>query len=333
MDAGTELAVLRRRWAEAWQADQEREWSASAAAAAEDQAARQRLQRQLRERYGIDADPGLDLAALQRLRATAEAERQAQAAGSGRPVAAEPRPAAPRGRVALADQPGERPVAAPATPATPATPAVGGRGAAPTVKTLRLDAPGVDHASLRSGGKTSVCVQFGQERATEFHGVFATLHRLLEASPPIPDAVFLLGHGQGSTIAGVSIDQHLRANKAFYETFGGTRPARPLACLVIASCSAGSADQMAEMRDGLGYYPTWRVGTWSRSYANAISVIGAFEGIANRPAAPSWRGLFLTGRADGSPASLGEVGVGGERGNLVYVDLVEEAGKRAWKQR
>lgn len=205
--------------------------------------------------------------------------------------------------------------------------------AEPEVVPLRLDAPGVARAELIKGAKTALCVQFGGERAGEFQGVFAQLHRLLERSPHLREAVFLLGHGGGVTIAGTEVDEHLRRQREFYETLGRTRPARKLECLVIASCSRGSPDQMVAMRDGLGYYPTWRVGTWSRSYANAVSVIGAFEGIANRPAAPSWRGLFLTGRADGTPASLGEVGAGGERGNLVYVDLVEEAGKRTWKQR
>lgn len=205
--------------------------------------------------------------------------------------------------------------------------------AEPAVVPLAFDARGVERAELRRGGKAALCVQFGGERAGEFHGVFARLHGLLEGSPHIPEAVFLLGHGGGVTIAGTEIDDHLRKHRAFYETFGGTRPARRLACLVIASCARGSPDQMAAMRDGLGYYPTWRVGTWNRSYANAISVIGAFEGIVQRPAAPAWRGLFLTGRADGTPASLGEVGADGERANLVYLDLVEEAGRRSWKQR
>jgi hypothetical protein len=205
--------------------------------------------------------------------------------------------------------------------------------AEPTLTPLILKVPGVTKAERISGTKTSLWVHFGEQGGIDFSAVAHLLHAELEGSPVIPEAVFLIGHGGGVTIAGTAIDQHLRVNKAFYETFGGLRKAKPLACVVIASCSPGAPDQMQAMRNGLGYYPTWRVGTWSRSLASPQSVLGAFAGIANRPAKPAWRGLFLTARADGSPASLGEVGIDGERGNLTYIDLIRDGNNVTWKPR
>ena len=318
---GCGLEELRARWAAAWAARA----AAQAGPATTADPARERLVRQLRERYGLDEVPDLGTAELTALRDRLEREQQRRAAADGD---AAPAAVGSAGAQAAPALPAVERTAAP-RPAAPAPAAAASRRG----RILDLRESGVSQALLIEAPKPALLVQFGGERAGEFSSIYPRLVALLDASPHIPSAVFLLGHGSGTQISGVAIDDHLRRNKAFYETFGGTRPAAPVACLVIASCAAGSPNQMQEIRDGLGYYPVWRVGTWSRSYANGLSVLGAFEGIHRRPADPPWRGLFLTGHADGTPASLGEVGRDGARGNLVYVDLVRDGGRQVWKPR
>lgn len=309
---GQETEALRARWAAAWKA----RW-ASTAEVRYGESARQRLIRQLRERYHLAEVPDLPLAELESLRDDLEQRRQSLDQ-QGADVSDHPAVGSSRPRVAAT-----APAAAPLPTSRPV----------PHWRELELREPGVSFAVLVEDPKPALLVQFGGERAGEFSAIYARMYALLATSPTIPSAVFLLGHGSGTQIGGVAIDDHLRRHKVFYETLGHTRPAAPVACLVIASCAVGSPNQMQEIRDGLGYYPVWRVGTWTRSYANGLSVLGAFEGIHRRPADPPWRGLFLTGRADGSPASLGEVGRDGARGNLVYVDLVRRDGTQVWMER
>ena len=207
------------------------------------------------------------------------------------------------------------------------------RSAEIVVEPLDFHAPNVVVAERMTETKTSLWVHFGEQGAINFSAVARAFHAQLEQSKAVPEAIFLIGHGGGITIGGTQLDAHLKANRTFYETLGGLRPAKPIACLVVASCARGAADQLVQMRDGLGYYPTWRVGTWPKSYASPESVLAAFAGICDRPAATPWRGLFLTGRADGTPASLGEVGKGGERGNLVYIDRIKHGDVVTWQER
>ncbi len=189
------------------------------------------------------------------------------------------------------------------------------------VTPVPFSVPGVSGAALFTGPKTALCVQFGEERGTEFHNIFASLYASLAAGDGPPDAVFLLGHGSGVSINGAPISEHLRANRAFYETFGGTRPAKHLTCLVIASCSKGSPVQMSAMRDGLGYYPTWRVATADRAYATRGSVVAAFAGIADRTDREPFRGIWRGGRDAALVGSVGEVGIDGAKGNMQYFEL------------
>ncbi len=192
---------------------------------------------------------------------------------------------------------------------------------APQLTNVPFAVPGVAAAFVVSGTKPALCVQFGEARGSEFHGVFETLYGSFVRGHGPANAVFLLGHGSGVSINGTPLSEHLRANREFYETLGHTRPAAHIDCLVIASCSRGSPVQMSAMRDGLGYYPTWRVATAERSYATAQSVLAAFAGIADRPAGEPWRGIFRTGRDADLVGSLGEVGVDGAKGQMQYVDL------------
>jgi len=197
-----------------------------------------------------------------------------------------------------------------------------------TVQNVDFPADGVSKCQLFRGARALLAIQFGAERGREFHGVFEYLAEQFQRSRGPRSAIVLLGHGTGTSIAGEPIDGHLRRWKAFYETFGGTRPAAPVECLVIASCARGSPVQMAEMRDGLGYYPVWRVATADRTYANAPSVIAAFMGVVAQDAETPFRGIYRWGKGEDAPASVAEAGRDGARGNLRYFTV--SAGKDAF---
>ena len=311
VEPGADLADLRARYAVAWQARQ--------APPAEDPAVERDAQARLRERirFRFQREPpaeldAVGLTALYRQLTAAAAEKDAAHIArrlqepDSAPVAPAPEP--------IAGSPAEPPSAG--SPPQPAK-TVGGL----RVIEVPFAVEGVAGAAVIAGTKPALCVQFGGQRGREFDGVFAALYAKLSAGRGPRDAVFLLGHGNGVTINGAPIGPHLRANREFYETLGHTRPARRLECIVIASCARGSPVQMSAMRDGFGYYPTWRVATADRSYANALSVIAAFGAIADRPATTAWRGIFRMGREPEVVGSLGEVGEDGAKGGMLYFDL------------
>jgi hypothetical protein len=182
-----------------------------------------------------------------------------------------------------------------------------------TVVPLHLPAPNVVTAERMTGTKTSLWVHFGDQGAIDFRAVAQAFHAQLERATAVPDAVFLIGHGGGVTIGGTQLDAHLRAQRAFYETLGGARPAQPLACLVVASCANGAADQLVQMRDGLGYYPTWRVATGDGDAANILTVLAALKDVVDRPAQPSYRARYRIREGGVEVTSFGEVGEGGAR--------------------
>lgn len=318
VEPGLPLTALQARYAAAWSGAHPDEQAAE-----RDQA--QRLRRLIAQRHALEPPAGLDLAGLKQLQAqlaAAQAERDAEFIRRrlAEPDAArEPPPAALRAADAQ--------VRAPASP----TPAKAGNG--PTITMLKFAPEGVAGAALISGAKPALCVQFGTERTTEFRGVFETLYAELAGGRGPRSAVFLLGHGSGVSINGAPIGPHLKQFKEFYETLGGSRPAARLDCIVIASCSKGSPVQMSAMRDGFGYYPTWRVATAENAYASAVSVIAAFHGIADRDAGTPFRGIYRYGRDPEVVGSLGEVGVDGAKGGMVYYDIGMDDGVIRAKQR
>jgi hypothetical protein len=308
IEAGIDEAELQRRYAQAWQARQPADVDA-------DQ--RARLRQRLQDRWRVQVPQTADLAAMQAIeqRLLAEkAERDAEylrqrLATQPEPELSEVRP--PPAPAAIVVKPGaEKPAPA----------------AGPTATILPFAVDGVAGALLIRGRKSALCVQFGHERGTEFNGVFEGLFAMLEKGKGPPDAVFLLGHGSGVSINGAPIGPHLRQHREFYETFGGTRKAQRIECLVIASCSKGSPVQMSAMRDGFGYYPTWRVATAERCYASAVSVLAAFQGIADRTADAPFRGIFRMGREPEVVGSVGEVGVNGDKAGMDYFDIGVEGG-------
>lgn len=310
---GEELERLRERYALAWAA---RHPSTLDAAADSDESAR--LRRRIADRFQVVPSATATLAELRTQWATLlQAASERDAAEIARRIHESAAAPDETPDVSVADMP----TPAAVKPSVKEAPKPARSASGITVVPLKLAVPGVAGAALLRGPKTALCVQFGLARGLEFNGVFESLYASLLAGKGPPDAVFLLGHGSGVSINGAPISDHLRANREFYETFGGTRPATRITCMVIASCSKGSPVQMSAMRDGLGYYPTWRVATAERAYATAISAITAFAGIADRPAGDTFRGIWHTGREPEVVGSVGEVGVDGAKGGMVYFDL------------
>jgi hypothetical protein len=295
--------------------------------AAQSAVRRQRLRERIASRHRVDADAGLSEADLGVLLRRLDGERAERDAAAIAALVA-----------------GERARAVDAKPAPPAAPAAGSPPipepplapaalAAPRLKAreIAFTASGVSGSLLvEDAGISALLVAFGTDHNGAFSGLPEAMIAALRGSPGIRRAVLLLGHGTGNTIAGEPIEKHLKANRAFYETLGNTAAAQPVECLVFASCSAGNPNQMMAMRDGLGYYPTWRVATAARSFANAPTVLAALRATAARPAAPAWRGLFRLPAADGDVGCFGEVGVGGERATTLFYRVLRAA-DGSWK--
>jgi hypothetical protein len=328
--AGADLPVLRALYAAAWAKRQGLTPPAETIASdpAGEQVAeadlRQRLRRQLIDRHGVEPAAEATLAELRserdRLAAADAARDQAviaaklAAAAAAAPVWSEPAPAA-----AAAGRP---PVAAGEPPA-----ASGLR-----VVPVQLLDPGIGQAMAVDDGRVRVVIaQLGDDAKGAFRNLPQALWTRLSAAPAIRRAACVLGHGDGYRIGGVGLTDHLRKHRTFYETIGGTAPAQRLDCLIIASCSAGSAFQMEAMRDGLGYYPTWRVASGARTYADAASVLSAVEGVVARRADEPYRAVFRW-RAELPVACFGEVGPDGERANLQYFRIVADpADPKGWR--
>jgi hypothetical protein len=332
---GATLEELRALYATAWQATQ-----AKADPGLEDhgQAEReQRLRNRLSSRHGVQADPDLGEAALIALLRRLDAERAARdqqaiadlvAADQGRPPAAEVT-AKPADVTAQAATDPASPSSQATTTTTP-QPAV--RSGKPVAIRVRFNAPGVADCWLATSGERScLLVTFGIDHNGAFGTIREDMWAQVSQATAFRRSVLLLGHGGGTDVGGENIEAHLKANKRFYETMGETLPAAPVECLVFASCSAGNPDQMRAMRDGLGYFPTWRVATGPRAYATGFSVIAAITDVARKPAKPAWRGLYRMGTSGDTVGAFGEVGIDGERAETSYWRLIPDEKSGTWK--
>jgi hypothetical protein len=331
--AGTEVAELQRLYVAAWQR--------ANGVTPDDPVATAERERRLRvlihDRHGVEADLTLGEAALQELLHRLDDEHQRRDAEAiAAMVAADVKPSA-EGRATMpsravpaaaqADASAERASASPAAAVT----------VAPTGKTqvrrLEFTAEGVTDCLLISDGERSaLMVIFGFDHNGAFRGIPEGVWERLRTAVGIRRGILLLGHGTGTTINNESIESHLKANRGFYETMGGSGPAQPVECLIFASCSASNPDQMRAMRDGLGYYPTWRVATGPRAYATGVSILAALTDVASRPAAPAWRGYYRMGMTGDLVGAFGEVGRDGERAETTYWRLVEDqSSPSGWK--
>jgi len=331
--AGTELAELQGWHAEAWLAEQ----ATVADPLANDE--RQRLRHRLLRQYGIETPDDSERELLLALLHSAEDSRAAAIAADVSSL--------------INAQDWVPAVSTPETAPSPATPDAGTTAAIerPTAEaTVKKPASASANAGLwqreqltpheagirsmyrwHTAERGVVCVQFGDPGGLDFDGACAAFASMVARAPAdVQRAVFLIGHGGGVTIGEANLKQHLKANRENYETTFGSLPARPVDCLVVASCSKGGSVQMGNLRDGLGYWPLRRVCTGHRTYANLPTVIAASAAVLTRPLGETFRGSFRWDDFGVEAASTGEVGDGARSGNLqVYRVSLDADGRLA----
>jgi hypothetical protein len=312
---GETLAQLQERYAAAW-----RKAQAPPPEEAGQRERMQRLRRHVSERFGQDADPALDeaglLALLHRLQ---DAERdRAPSPDPARDAAVADRRTAPRAPAVTPPAVANRPDPPNADP---------GRMPTTVVKRIPFAADGVSDCSYWSDGQRALLVViFGEDRNGAFDGIPEQTWSVIARAKTPHRVVALLGHGNGTGIARHSIEDHLRANRVFYESVGGQLPARKVECLLFGSCSAQNPDQMGIMRDGLGYYPIWKVAAGSRNLMNGAVFIAALNTIIDLPSTTPFRGFFRFTPSEQEVSSVGEVGVDGERAEVSKWTVEASAG-------
>jgi hypothetical protein len=303
--AGETLEQLQARYVAAWSKTQTPEQREDA----ELQERMQRLRRHISDNFGQLADPNLDEAGLIALLRRLKNEAQNRAPSAEQVI----------------DPPGERRTTAPAP--VVAAPPVDRRSNAPsteptspstvTVKRVTFTAEGVtDCLYWNDGPRALLVVTFGADHNGAFAGIPEQTWGIVSRAKTAHRVVALLGHGNGTGIARKSIEDHLKVNRNFYETVGGQLPARKIECLLFGSCSAQNPDQMSVMRDGLGYYPTWKVAGGSRNLMNGAVFLAAFSTIIDLPENTPFRGFFRFTPSEVEVSSVGEVGLDGKRGDV-----------------
>jgi hypothetical protein len=300
--AGETLEQLQARYAAAWSKTQTPEQREDA----ELKERMQRLRRHISDNFGQVADPNLDEAGLIVLlrRLKNDAQNRASSAEQAIDPPRERRSTSPA--PVAAAPPVERQPNVPSTePASPPT---------VTVKRLTFTAEGVtDCLYWNDGPRALLVVKFGQDHNGAFAGIPEKTWGIVSRAKTAHRVVALLGHGNGTGIARNSIEDHLKVNRNFYETVGGQLPERKVECLLFGSCSAHNPDQMSVMRDGLGYYPTWKVAGGSRNLMNGAVFLAAFNTIIDLPENRPFRGFFRFTPSDVEVSSVGEVGLDGKR--------------------
>jgi hypothetical protein len=315
---GVTLEVLRVRYTAAWSAAQAHSDDARA------RDARQRLRDHLQRTYNVVAAEDASEAALTAQLHIAQSEAaSARGAALAEVLIRE-----------LHDQVGTAPRATPTaviSKTSPAakTPDVGAVQVAPIVVTNEVvprssaelcamlgDIP-AKVTMWAKGDRGVLCVQFGPPGGVDFDGACQMIESLISQSDVgVKRAAFLIGHGGGTDVGGTNLEKHLSTYRTIYETVGGTLAAKPLDCLILASCSKGATVQMRSMRDGLGYYPAWRVCTGHRTYANVPTVVAASLGALSHRVEEGFRGSYRWNDNGVEAASTAEVGEGSKSGNL-----------------
>lgn len=269
-------------------------------AAAAERVRRDNLLLQLERQFGITPLPGTPTDELQRL-----VDRCVQ---EGREAARpSPPPPPPAGGTVV-----RRPPAGPEPAAAPAA--------------LTLNDPSGVLASVvaERDGRRCLAVCFSPDLLVPFPETIAAARHALARAHGARNALILLGHGDGTRIGvdtenPIELARHLRANREAYEAAAGGR----LDCVALISCSPASDTQFLAFRDGLGYYPQWRVSAWERTNQTIGSAIAALELALATPREQRLRAVVYHGEAR-DLASLGEVG---ERTATTWfqVDLVGDA--------
>jgi hypothetical protein len=283
-----------------------------------------RLRQHISDHFHQEPDASLDEAGLVDLLHRLEDDQKTrdQAALSSHAVADTGRAPAP-GPVAPSAPPAAHGGPGTTKPHPASAPAAGPQA---TAKAIPFSAEGVaDCRFWNDGSHSLLLVCFGTDPTGAFRGLPENTWNTFRQSKEVHRAVALFGHGNGTGIGFQSIEANLKQYKDFYESSGGQMPAQPIECLLFASCSEQNADQMSEMRDGLGYYPIWKVAAGSRNYMNGPVFIAALQAVIEMPASTNFRGFFRFGATGDTVSSIGEVGENGARGDLTYWRVVQSA--------
>lgn len=322
---GVELATLRTWYAEAWHA-------ASNQRDPELVDELQRLRRRLEQSYGIEAPADSDRDFLLALLRNAEAAQslaiEAHLADLMARPDTQPTPFTPSAtQPSSASSPAEPPTDRTLPPAKVAAAEAGVWRA----EVLQPYEPGIRTViRWHQGDRGVLCVQFGDPGAVDFDLACRAFAQLVANAPTdVQRAVFLIGHGGGVTIGDADLKRHLTAHRERYETIGGALSAKPIDCLVVASCSKGGSVQMRTMRDALGYWPLRRVCTGHRTYANLPTVIAASAAVLSHTGKEPFRGSFRWDDFGIEAASTGEVSDGAKSGNLQVFRVGIENGQLA----
>jgi hypothetical protein len=315
---GESLDQLRARYVTAW--NQAQAQTPEHQDADSQQVRVERLRRLISTRFHQEADPTLDenglLAELHRLEGIQQDQDQLRLAA----LAASPDAGGKGTGSAPARAPAAVPFTAPAArpPTAPGLPALPAKVALTLDLHLETTMEGVSECLYKRGNDHSILmVHIGGDWNGAFRGAPEHIWATYRNAKEIHRAVAILGHGNGTGIGGLSIMDHIKKYQAFYESMGGQEPSERIACLLFASCSEGSSEQIGEMRNGLGYYPTWRIAAGARVTMNLAVFLGALRGIMDQPSSTPFRGVYRYGTNTEFSGAVGEVGVDGERGNPV----------------
>jgi len=168
---------------------------------------------------------------------------------------------------------------------------------------------GVVIAFDRGAGDRLAGVCFSDDLGIHFATVMRRFAQAMQRSEPARTGLLLLGHGNGVDIGvggahPVNLTSHLRRNVAAYHALLGVER---IDCVVILSCSRKADAQFTAFRDGLGYYPTWRVSAWEHTLQTLASGLAATELALSQPPGTDFRAAVFHGK-EADVASLAEAG-------------------------
>lgn len=264
-------------------------------------AAREAAALELWRRHGKAAQPDEDAAAIRArlaaLDAEAEARRRDEAAwadGRARDLAAAPAPA--QAPAAAPSRPHRAPAAARTaeSPAPPAATAPASRDLA----AMRTIPPPPDmtarvRALLISPGSSPILmVVCDPDIAGPIELAMASWPAEDRLRAGVTGTVIIHGHSDGAYFTagvfkagttGTDLSDHLRRNRAWYESMAGTRPEQKVDLAVMTGCNPTGVNQEVELRDGFGYRPPRRVFTEPRCLDAAPCVIAAIQAVGSAP--------------------------------------------------
>ena len=267
---------------------------ATAEAEASEQLRRQNLLLQLREQFHAQVDPQASTEDLARQVADLLAE-------APEPTTAKPAASAPRTAAKTVAEP---PVAAAPIRAVRRTVTL-----TPIALTALAKPEGVTAAfQVTQDGDRIVGISFNRSLDGELTNILAYAAGAMAHAKAASTCLILLGHGDGTHIGmgetAVDLTNHLKTNREAYHALLGVSR---IDCVAVLSCSRSSDRQFLAFRDGLGYYPTWRVSSWENTYQTALSGLGALSLILDRDSKDDFRAAVYHGE-ESRVASLGEIG-------------------------